>query len=374
MYRGTISGVIFCTILCTSWSLLASLEAQQPTSRRRLDPSAVTVIPVSVEEAETVQGALPLPEIVTGKPDLEWTPHFVAKSQTVFERAKQVHLRRPIWGLEFTFKPLRMIKVDVPQPSLKMRSKLIWYMVYRVRYLGSDLYPVPASLTEVVAPSEDFWKQLDRAKSVHVSPLTFPPADAEKGPLDPVILGSYKGFYQDVIGVGRKDLPARHFFPHFVLRSHDYNKEYLDRVIPAALGPVSIRERVGRKLLNSVEMSATPVEITDGRIDRGLWGIVTWEDIDPRTDHFSIYIQGLTNAYKFSDPTGVYKPGDPPGTGRKFRYKTLQLNFWRPGDSQMEHEKEVRYGIPVYKDAAEQRKVFQKYGVDKRLAYRWIYR
>ena len=36
-------------------------------------------------------------------------------------------------------------------------------------------------------------------------------------------------------------------------------------------------------------------------------------DVDPRTDHFSVYIQGLTNAYKFLDPEGAFKSGDPPG-------------------------------------------------------------
>ena len=378
MYRGAIIGGILGSILWMSWLLVVPSEAQQKSSRRRLDPAALTVIPVNVEEEETVQGALPLPEIITGQPGLEWEPNFVAKSQTIYERAKQVHLRRAVWGLEFTFKPLRMVEVDVPQPSLKMRRKLIWYMVYRVRYLGSDMYPVEVSLTDVVVPPKDFLGDLDKAPPAHVPVLEFPPrGDLSAGPLDPKVLGSYRSFahpVRDIIGVGRKDLPFRRFFPHFVLRSHDHNKEYLDRVIPAALGPVRSRERVGRKLHNSVEMSATPIEITDGRIDRGVWGIVTWEDVDPGTDHLSVYVQGLTNAYKFSDPVGGYKSGDAPGTGRKFHYKTLQLNFWRPGDTVLEHEKEIRYGIPVAEQPAEQRKVFQKYGLDKRLAYRWIYR
>ena len=54
-------------------------------------------------------------------------------------------------------------------------------------------------------------------------------------------------------------------------------KEYLDRVIPSAVVPVSVRERIGSELLNSVQMSATKIMISDGRIDRGVWGIATWE-------------------------------------------------------------------------------------------------
>ena len=73
------------------------------------------------------------------------------------------------------------------------------------------------------------------------------------------------------------------------------------------------------------------------------WGVATWEDVDPATDHFSIYVQGLTNAYRWVDPPGAYKKGNPPGTGRQFYPKTLVLNFWRPGDKEIEHEGEIRF-------------------------------
>ena len=31
--------------------------------------------------------------------------------------------------------------------------------------------------------------------------------------------------------------------------------------------------------------------------DNSVWGLATWEDVDPRVDFFSVYIKGLTNAY-----------------------------------------------------------------------------
>ncbi|REK07427.1 MAG: hypothetical protein DWQ37_21050, partial [Planctomycetota bacterium] len=71
-----------------------------------------------------------------------------------------------------------------------------------------------------------------------------------------------------------------------------------------------------------------------------------WEDIDPRGDYFSVYVEGLTNAYRWTDPEGAFKPGDPPTTGREFEQKNLMLNFWRPGDKFREDEQMIRYGIP----------------------------
>ena len=42
-----------------------------------------------------------------------------------------------------------------------------------------------------------------------------------------------------------------------------------------------------------------------------MWGVATWEYVDPRMDFFSIYVKGLTNAYRFADPPGAYKAGEP---------------------------------------------------------------
>ena len=169
---------------------------------------------------------------------------------------------------------------------------------------------------------------------------------------------------------------SRLFFPHFVLRSHDYDKEYLDRVIPAALGPIQRREMPGSnvKLYNSVQITQQRVYLSDARFDRGVWGVVTWQDVDPRIDYLSIFIQGLTNAFKFEDDPAAYKQGDPPGTGRKFWSKTLQMNFWRPGDTDFETEEEIRFGVPVDTDPATQRRLIKMYGLRERLDYLWIYR
>ncbi len=54
--------------------------------------------------------------------------------------------------------------------------------------------------------------------------------------------------------------------------------------------------------------------------------------------------------------------------------KTLQMNFWRPGDAVFEHEKEVRYGVPARSDPAEQARILSQFGLQQRLDYLWVYR
>ena len=96
--------------------------------------------------------------------------------------------------------------------------------------------------------------------------------------------------------------------------------------------PIQQRELPRGELLNSVEMAKQDLHVEAGRTQRGVWGVAMWEDVDPQIDFFSVYVGGLTNAYQWTDPPGAFKLGDRPGKGRKFTRKTLQLNFWRPGD------------------------------------------
>jgi hypothetical protein len=219
-----------------------------------------------------------------------------------FDWAKDVRFAHDVWVLDFQFKPVRMIWVDIPQPDGYMRRTLIWYMVYSVTNPGRVMRPV---------------KDADNTYTVQYV-----------------------------------DRPVR-FVPEFYLASRDLggsNKLYPDRVIPVALGPITMREDPNRRFYNSAEICR---EIGVGET---LWGVVTWRDVDPRIDHFSVYIQGLTNAYRWEDQPGAVKPGDPILSGRRLTQKTLQLNFWRPGDAYFEDERQIRYGIPGEVD------------------YQWVYR
>ena len=303
--------------------------AADGSGQRVLAPGVLIVISPSQEPVETFSGPRPLVEIARGLPDLDWTPHYTPKSETLLEKSRTVVFRRPIWNLEFAFKPMRLIEADVLQPSGKLQRKLIWYIVYRVTNRGYALRP---------KGTEDRWGH-----------TLFQTEDVN---------------YQ-----------TRRFFPQLVLASHEYNKEYLDRpTLLTAQRMIQQRESPGLKLYNSVEITKVPIPLSDDRTEQSVWGVAMWEDVDPRIDFFSIYVDGLTNAFRFEDQPDAYNPGDPPGTGRTYTHKNLQLNFWRPGDTVREHEREIRFGVPADSSPARQQELLEKYGLNRRLDYLWVYR
>ena len=136
-------------------------------------------------------------------------------------------------------------------------------------------------------------------------------------------------------------------------------------MIPVAIPVIREREDPAIALRDSVSMSRMEIPVSPAAIDKSVWGLFTWEAVDPRIDFFSIYIQGLTNAYRSQElPEG----------GRRYTHRTLKLNFWRPGDSEQEHEREIRYGVQIVSNPARQKEIFGHYGIDKRLDYLWLYR
>ena len=278
--------------------------AQNPANYRTLAPGVEITIPSDRQEADTFS-THNIVEIVSGHPEVKWKPKLAPESQTLTEKSTQTMFHHNIWYLEFTFKPVRMMYVDVPQPSGKMQRKLIWYMIYHVKNTGGHLKPT-------VQPD-----------------------------------GTYV--------VSRVNHPVR-CMPLFVLESQEYKKAYPDRIIPAAVLAIQRKEDPNRRLLNSAEISSRPIGVSTSKVDQSVWGVATWEGIDPRVDFFSVCIEGLTNAYKWADKPDAFKPGDLPGTGRVLMQKMLLLNFWRPGEEYLESERIIRYGIPGKVD------------------YSWIYR
>src|SRR5262245_48231873 len=215
--------------------------AQQAVPQRQFAPGVVTTIPPKPESEEMFSGPRPLVELPLSIPGLEYDPKLSPKTSTIFERAKEATLRRTIWNLEFSFKPMRMLYVDVPQASGRMQRQLVWYMVYRIRNLGNHLKPKGLVTPEIVSD--------DKNPNEEVLGLVAPTVPDPKE-----LYEKFKDFTNEVELVsGRKTTELR-FFPHFVLHSTEYKKEYLDRVIPAALGPIKQREFPGRsdqKLYNS---------------------------------------------------------------------------------------------------------------------------
>ncbi|MCG8650297.1 MAG: hypothetical protein MI861_10720, partial [Pirellulales bacterium] len=137
------------------WSVtVASAQDSQnksPSTQEQTEfaPGVVRVIPPAPDPKETFDGPLTLQSLLNAYPEIQYggethpngEPHFDPRSRTLVEMAKEVILRREIYCFEFSFKPLRQTYIDIPRPDGKMQRKLIWYMVYRVRYRGGDLRP-----------------------------------------------------------------------------------------------------------------------------------------------------------------------------------------------------------------------------------------
>ncbi len=256
-------------------SVLDKLDQVPPEwKRRRLAPGVGYLIDPEphLEEAASRHDMIHVLNLHPTFGQRPWSPNL----------AKHVQYLHDVYYLEFWFKPVRLIWVDVPQPDGRFVRKQIWYMVYRVRNTGQK--------------------------------------------------------------------PVR-FIPQFVLHAEDLKRYYPDRLVPVALKPIMERERPPRVLLDTVQMASIELPPAEPGKANSIWGVACWEDVDPSTDFFSVYVQGLTNAYRRE------AVADAEGKKRwKFTRKTLQLNFWRPGDAVDPHDREIRFGRPGH------------------VAYRWVYR
>ena len=321
-----------CCLLCLTGT--ASAFAQQgqrkdPSTQEQtqFSPGVVTVIPGAIKPEETFDGPLTLkpflnsyPQVVfreaSGHPDS--TPHFDPRTRTLVDRAKEVIYRRTIFCFEFSFKPLRQMYIDIPRPDGRMQRKLVWYMVYRVRYRGDDFRPAADKLA-----GDNVYERLEAV---------------------------------------RKD--KRKFFPMFLLRNQANGTQYLDRILPTAREKIKVREQISAPLYNSVEISRVDIPYSSDKSSPGVWGVATWVDVDPELDFVSVEVFGLTNAFERSEE----------GDKTVFKQKALQLNFYSPGDTMRQTEDLIRFGVPAFDDPKDQKYILDQYGLDERLDYQWLFR
>ncbi|HEY6563565.1 MAG TPA: hypothetical protein VIY86_03665, partial [Pirellulaceae bacterium] len=97
--------------------------AAEPGQSPTLAPGVLREVPAEPEEAETTSAPRELLEITQAI--APWTPHFSAKSEILPELGKNVILRRPIWQIKFSYKPLRMVSVPVRDSSGALREKAV---------------------------------------------------------------------------------------------------------------------------------------------------------------------------------------------------------------------------------------------------------
>ena len=272
--------------------------AAESRDYRTLAPGVLTDIP-SDDSTGAVTARVDVPATIREINVREWKPETSPRDRTLlaqFEaspdgRSKGPEVQRNIWCLGFSFKPPRLIDVDVPVAGLKMARRRMWYLVYRVR-------------------NEGIWTlEIDPADTTRRTPKKV------EGPI--------------------------RFLPLFVLETRQAVNEaeglaayrgYADRSVPVALAEIERRERIGRPLLDTVAMSADEIKPGEER-----WGVAIWENVHPDIQFFSIVASGLTNRFQVRPPAA----GD---AGPSVVLESLRLDFWHRGDNRDPAAAEIGLG------------------------------
>jgi len=135
----------------------------------------------------------------------------------------------------------------------------------------------------------------------------------------------------------------RTFIPDFELVTHDRKTIHRDQVLPAVEEAIRrLEDRYGySKIKNSVTIAAEPIPPTRSNADpRPVTGVAIWDDVNPDSTYYSIFVAGLSNGWSVTDPI-------PPDTRPVVRRKTLQLNFRRLGDRYEQRSEEIRFQSPA---------------------------
>lgn len=344
-------------------------------------PGLFTTIPPNVEYDEVVNRA-DVVELLASLPE----PDAELKEELIFQKeqwAQDIRYSRPVWCLQFEFKPLRVVDVDLPNKEGTMDTKKVLYLLYRVTNprlgpedkvrasIGEELaQPVPFPVKSEI-DSKPWQPEVDMDQNL----IEQIPAEVKK-PLPKIeldgalTLRNEPGLFEPKVNVGLTAV----FVPQFIISSeHVVTKStettdpetgvitstieeksvvYVDQSIPKALPAIMAREGFTQMPETTVSAAGKKLEVGES-----LWGVAMWTDVDPRISKFSITVSGLTNAYRWKDGvTAQYKPGDPLGTGRAMERRVLKLNWWRVGDPGILTDKEIKYGWPGALD------------------YEWVYR
>ena len=134
------------------------------------------------------------------------------------------------------------------------------------------------------------------------------------------------------------------FIPDFELVTHDRNTVHHDQILPKVQDAIRQVEDPSDylKIKNSVTMTATPIPPSRKDADpRAVTGVAIWDDVDPDSNSYSIFVAGLSNGWAVTDPL---TPGGKPVVRRK----TLQLDFKRLGDRYLQRSEEIRFQPPPH--------------------------
>jgi len=136
---------------------------------------------------------------------------------------------------------------------------------------------------------------------------------------------------------------AHTFIPDFELITNDTNTVHHDQVLPRVQEAISkVEDPTGYlNMKNSVTIAAEPIPATrPNAVARPVTGVAIWDDVNPDSNRFSVFVSGLSNGWAVTDPI-------PPDTEPVVRRKTLQLNFKRLGDRYLMDSREIHFEGPA---------------------------
>jgi hypothetical protein len=136
----------------------------------------------------------------------------------------------------------------------------------------------------------------------------------------------------------------RTFIPDFELVTHDRRSVHHDQILPKVQEAVRQLEDPTNylKIKNSVTIAAEPIPPSRKDAEpRAVTGVAIWDDVDPDSNYYSIFISGLSNGWAVTDDP------EKPGVKSLVRRKTLQLNFKRPGDRYLQKSSEIQFVTPA---------------------------
>jgi hypothetical protein len=317
------------------------LFAQEMSAKPAFAPGGLITVPPSIDY-ESVASRADMTELLAVLPE----PDPELQNDTRFRPdiwATEIRIVRDVWCLQFSFKTLRIIEVDVPNAAGNFDKKKIWYLVYCVKNLGpADLdenkinsalgSAVPAgSETPLPVPTDITLENIQRSA--------------------PLVVRQQQGIFTPQPG----NSEAIRFVPQFILATDrlvlgseastdpetgktEWKTDttvvaYVDSVHPLALRKIKDREKMEA-------MPETTVSIKDKTIAPGqeFWGVAMWTDVDPRINEFSIFVCGLTNAYKWSNNM------EEKGEERSIKCRVLKLDWLRTGDAKSLNESQISFG------------------------------
>ena len=292
-------------------------EVRKTVRHRMFAPGVLHDIPSQLDVRDSFSFPMPLPGVNAEEVKLETD----SIGQTLYGMSERVILFRDVYQYDFAFTGLRQIKVAITGSDGVARNKNYWYLPYRIRDLDETL------------TYEEVKENPNLSQVSHV---------LKKG--EPI------------------DAEDRFFLPRFTLegsvfvpREKRYKKvAYRDTVNPAVARVIRAQEDPRMILLDGIQMSKVDIPKVKREAKAGIWGVAIWEDVNPNIDFVSVFVKGLTNAHRI-------KRGEDGAIS--FLHKTLQLNFWRPGDDFEESKDRIKYGIPLVEDPRRQVLITRRYNL-----------